>query len=68
MGDHLNLVLEKDISISMAVVMENQAVVGKARGKQFGIKTMKDWVGHFWVQDVSLLPKVTTLARGCILV
>jgi hypothetical protein len=66
-GAPLNLVLGQDISIPMVVDMENRAVVGKARGRQFGIKTLKEWVGRVWVHEVYVLPEVTTLARGWIL-
>jgi len=62
-----HLVLGQDISISMTVNMENQAVVSKARGRRFGIKTLKEWVRRVWVHKVYVLLEVTNLASGWIL-
>jgi hypothetical protein len=41
-GTTIKLVLGKDITMSQVVNMENIVVVGKARGWNFGIKTIQD--------------------------
>jgi len=48
----------------MTVDMENQAAVGKLRGQKFRVKILKELVGCVWVQEVFVLPEVTTLSKG----
>jgi hypothetical protein len=66
-GAPISLVLGKDLSIPEALDMDNLAVVGKARGRHFGLQNLKNWAEASWNRSISSLPKISTLSKGWIL-
>jgi hypothetical protein len=58
------LVFGEDISIDHVVEFFELAVVGRERGKSFGIAFLHPWVETSWGTKLTSFPVIQLLARG----
>jgi len=57
----------KDIIFLHVAEMSDLEVVGKARGRRFGAKTINEWVAKSWSNALICLPSIKILAKSWII-